>query len=71
MGVGDGSGVETQAQAEASKCGWRFERLSGNLTLVRRLLAAEWDDDFLVVEPGQQIDLAYSEAVVCSVTATQ
>jgi Protein of unknown function (DUF1638) len=71
MGVGDGSGVERQTQEEASKRGWRFERLSGNLTLVQRLLAAEWDDDFLVVEPGQQIGQAYDETVMCSVTADQ
>ncbi len=64
MGVGDGAAVESHAHDEAQRRGWAFERVAGDYTLIRRLLAGEWDDDFLVVEPGQQIAMAYDEGVV-------
>jgi hypothetical protein len=64
MGVGDGAAVEAQAHHEAQRRGWAFERLAGDDTLIRRLLAGEWDDDFLVVAPGQKIAMAYGDGVV-------
>lgn len=67
MGVADGSAVEAQTQEEASKRGWTYERLPGDLALIRRLLAGDWDRDFLVVEPGQKIAMAYGDDVVCGV----
>lgn len=64
MGVGDGAAVEALARDEAQRRGWAFERVAGDYTLIHRLLAGEWDDDFLVVEPGQQITMAYDDGVV-------
>ena len=64
MGVGDGSEIERQTMEEATRRGWNFERQTGDLLLIRRLLSAEWDQDFLVVEPGRQIAMAYDEGVV-------
>jgi hypothetical protein len=64
MGVADGSRVEARAQAEAARRGWTFERIAGDLVLVRRLLAGDWGDDFLTVPPGQEIKMAYDENVV-------
>ncbi len=67
MGVGDGSAIEAQARAQAERRGWRFDRLAGDLVLIRRLLYGDWDDDFLVVPPGQRIQMAYDDRVVmCS-----
>jgi hypothetical protein len=66
MGVGDGAAVAAKAQAEAARRGWAFERLAGDLTLIRRLLWGEWEDDFLVVQPGQTIAMSYDEGVMCS-----
>ena len=60
--------IEAQAQAEAERRGWRFERVSGDLVLIRRLLWGEWDDDFLVVEPGQRIKMTYDADVVTSLS---
>jgi len=62
--IGDGAHLEAQTQQEAANRGWKFERLTGNVSLIRRLLAAEWDQDFLVVPPGQQVAMAYDQAVV-------
>lgn len=64
MGVGDGAAVEQHAQDEASRRGWRFQRRPGDLVLIRRLLAGDWHEDFLVVQPGEQIALSYDDGVV-------
>jgi hypothetical protein len=66
MGVGDGALVENQANQEADRRGWNFERMTGNAVLIRHLLMGEWNDDFLVVEPGNQIMMAYDDDVVCA-----
>lgn len=65
MQVGDGTPVETQTRDEAGRRGWTFESMAGNLVLIRRLLDGDWDSDFLVLEPGEQIAMSYDEGVVC------
>lgn len=70
MGVGDGKAVEAHTQDEAARRGWTFERLAGNLVLIRRLLEGDWENDFLVLEPGQQITMAYDDDVVSCVRST-
>ena len=49
--VGDGSRAEERARKDAARRGWTYERLPGDMVLVRRLLFGEWNEDFLVVEP--------------------
>ena len=64
MGVGDGSAVESRARDDADRRGWRFERIAGDLVLIRRLLAADWEADFLVVQPGERVAMTYDEAII-------
>ncbi len=64
MGVGDGAAVEAVAQGEAARRGWVYERVTGDLVLIRRLLAGDWETDFLILEPGQQITMSYDDDVV-------
>ena len=33
--------------------------LTGNLTLIRGLLSGEWNQDFLVIQPGQEVAMSY------------
>jgi hypothetical protein len=67
MGVGDASDVEARARDEASRRGWQFERLAGELVLVRRLIDGAWDDaDFLTVQPGERLVMAYDERVIAA-----
>ncbi len=65
MGVADGSAVERRAQDDADRRGWRFERLAGDLTLVRRLLSGEWDPaDYAIVQPGERVAMTYDDAII-------
>jgi hypothetical protein len=34
------------------------------MSLVCRLLNAEWDDDFLVVPPGKAVGMSYDETII-------
>jgi hypothetical protein len=70
VGVGDGAPVETMAQAEAERRGWDFARVLGDLALIRNLLYGEWNEDFLVIPPGQRIAMAYDHQIVRSEPAT-
>jgi hypothetical protein len=64
MGVGDGSRVERMAQDDAARRGWVFEKVAGDMVLVRRLLFGDWMDDFLVLEPGQHLRMTYDQQVI-------
>ena len=68
LGVGDGSAFEAEAQAEASRRGWAFERMAGDLVLIRRLIQGEWGDgesgDFLILQPGQVMRMTYDENII-------
>jgi len=71
MGVGDSTRVEARASALAEKRGWAFQRVEGDLVLIRRLLDGDWaasgsgsGDDFLVVPPGQQVRMSYDMDVI-------
>ena len=69
MGVGDGAAVETQTQTEATRRGWTFERMAGDLVLIKRLLDGDWGDDFLMLRPGERIAMSYDDSVIqCNAT---
>jgi len=63
-GLGDPSALEENVRKEAQRRGWLFERLPGELGLIRRLLEGDWDDDFLVLEPGQRLAMSYDPSVI-------
>jgi hypothetical protein len=64
LGVGDGTLLEAQTAQEAANRGWKYERLTGNLALIRRLLNGDWNQDFLVIQPGQEVAMSYDADVV-------
>jgi len=64
LGIGDATGVEAQARAEASSKGWMFEKLAGDLVLIRKLTYGDWDDDFLVVPPGGELTVTYDHNIL-------
>ena len=64
MGVGDGSKVEAKAREDAARRGWTFDRVAGDLVLIRRLIEGEWENDFLVLKSGEQVKMTYDEQVI-------
>ena len=49
--------------------GWRFESILSDLTLIERLMNGEWDDDFIVVQPGQTLVMSYDDDIIKAVPA--
>jgi hypothetical protein len=70
-GVGEMAGVEERVRLEAERRGWLFERLTGELVLIRRLLDGDWDEDFLVLQPGQRLAMTYDPAIIRAQEAGQ
>jgi Protein of unknown function (DUF1638) len=64
MGVGDGAAVEDRTREEAAGRGWTYERMAGDLVLIRRLLAGDWAEDFAIVDPGQHVVMSYDADVI-------
>ena len=57
--------AEERARDDAERRGWAFDKLAGELILVRRLIDGEWAaEDFLVVRPGERLAMAYDERVI-------
>jgi len=55
---------------EASAKGWRYEKIEGNLRLIRNLLDGVWDEkDFLVVTPGQKIEASHTPGIIRTVAS--
>jgi hypothetical protein len=53
-----------QALEEADERKWTYEEMAGDLTLFRRLLAGDWDSDFLIVPPGHKVVATYDDNIV-------
>jgi hypothetical protein len=64
MGVGNSEAVEANTRKVADRRGWTFEQMAGDLVLIRRLLEGDWDGDFLILEPGQQVTMTYDGDVI-------
>lgn len=45
---------------------WDYHLLEGDMGLLGRFIAGDWDDeDFLVLEPGQKAAPSYDEGIIC------
>ncbi len=64
LGIGNGKSAEQKAQRDAAQRGWAFERLAGDMVLIRQLLFGQWDDNFLTLEPGQAITMTFNEKIL-------
>lgn len=60
-----GAAAEARARDDADRHGWRFERMAGDLLVVKHLLDGAWDDaDYLVLQPGERLAMSYTEDVI-------
>jgi hypothetical protein len=54
-----------QAEKIATQKGWKYEELSGDVRLIRKLIDGEWnEDEFLIVQPGEEIVASYDDHVL-------
>ena len=71
MGVEPDGSFERRAREDAAARGWKFEKLTGDLGIIQRLVDGVWDaKEFLVVPPGGQVAPDYSGAII-SIKETQ
>jgi hypothetical protein len=63
-GLGPRAEAEALVRAESERAGWGFEGMAADLGLFRRLLEGDWADDFLVLQPGQRLEMSYDSSVV-------
>jgi len=59
----DGSFVH-RARTIAEERDWAFEKIPADLSLLQRLLNGDWNDDFLIIPPGQRIHESYDDDVI-------
>ena len=64
MGVCDERPFIEQARAEADGHHWAFECRKGDWSLLEKLFYGRWDDDFVIVRPGQRIVARNDESVL-------
>lgn len=56
---------EDEARWEAAEQGWEFVKIPGRLEWFRRLVNGDWrSEDFLFVQPGEQVRATYGDGVV-------
>lgn len=65
MGLEPDDRFETQTRQQAVERGWEFERLCGDLGLLRSLVDGPWDEDrFLVVPPGGRVAASFGDGII-------
>ena len=63
--------AKERAQRIAAEHGWAYEEAEGDLSLFRKLVFGEWnDDEFLVIPPGQRIEPSFDDLVVRCATCS-
>jgi hypothetical protein len=64
-GIVEDKEAEEFAHNEAVKKGWRFEKMMGNVRLIKGLMDGEWPDaDYLYLKPGQKITAGFGDMIV-------
>ena len=69
MGVADETASAAYAREQADRRGWAFDQMEGSMVLLRKLVYGEWDDDMLVLQPGERLAMSWDEGVVKAVPA--
>jgi len=64
MGVCDERAFIADARKTADKHNWTFETRKGDWTLLEKLFAGDWDDDFVIVQPGMHIVARNDDSVL-------
>ena len=70
MGIEPDDTYERQAKKIAEEHNWEYEKITGDLSLLRRFVNGDWNEDFLIVPPGKQIQPSYDDNVIKTAALT-
>jgi Protein of unknown function (DUF1638) len=71
MGIEPDDRFEKQSREMAANADWNFEKVSGDMTLFQRLIDGNWNDDFLVVMPGEKICPTHDENIITTMVSNE
>lgn len=57
-------GLEENVRKICKENNWEFVKVPGDMNLLRRWIDGDWDDDFLILEPGQEVYATYDERII-------
>ncbi|MDD4870009.1 MAG: DUF1638 domain-containing protein, partial [Kiritimatiellae bacterium] len=52
------------AEKEAREKNLVFEKIQGSMDILRKLVNGEWDDDFLILQPGESVKASHDDDVI-------
>jgi len=56
MGLEPNDSFEQHARQEAAQRSWTYEKITGDMSMIQRLVDGPWDEqEFLTLQPGQQV----------------
>jgi hypothetical protein len=65
MGIEPDDRFERQTETDAAEKGWGYEKVQGDMGLIRRLISGDWpDDEFLVVPPGHRVVARVNQRII-------
>jgi hypothetical protein len=65
QGIVESKDEEEFARKEALNKGWRFEKIKGNIRLIKGLMDGKWPDaDYLYLKSGQKIAAGFGDMIV-------
>jgi hypothetical protein len=67
MGVEPDDRFENLTRERARERGWKFEKVTGDMSLIEGLVNGPWDPErYLVVEPGWRVAARYDDGIITS-----
>lgn len=71
MGVEPDGRFEEESKRRAGEKGWKFQKLEGDMSLIRSMVEGNWEgNDFLVVPPHQEIAPTWNDEIITAREAT-
>ena len=59
--------LRDQVEDICARRGWQFESVAGDLSLLQRWVDGDWaEQDFLTVQPAQQVTPAYTDSIIAT-----
>jgi hypothetical protein len=65
QGIVEDKKAEEFVSNEALKRGWRFEKIKGDIRLIKGLMDGKWSEaDYLYLKPGQRITIGFGDMIL-------